>query len=166
MTPSKKRVPNAASDIPQYREKTPQVAQPVGPPIKQPRALGVDLDEVLKRRPVWRFAEVDHDGPWCFDKINPADVVKMFKKLGTYETMTLGELFKPGSQHGKTYAVEQMPRQGPNRLAEIEHDDETEISRVSLSGQARLYGFLREHVFHVLWYDPRHEVWPSKKKHT
>lgn len=30
----------------------------------------------------------------------------------------------------------------------------------------RLYGFLLGHVFHVVWWDPDHEIWPSKLKHT
>jgi len=92
--------------------------------------------------------------------------VNILKKLGSYETMTVGELFQPGSRHGKTYPVGDMPAGGPERLLEIDRDDETEISRVLLTSKSRLYGFLREHIFYVLWYDPKHEVWPSRKKHT
>ena len=30
----------------------------------------------------------------------------------------------------------------------------------------QLYGFLVDNVFHMLWWDPEHEIWPSRKKHT
>ncbi|HMH92267.1 MAG TPA: hypothetical protein VK586_14425 [Streptosporangiaceae bacterium] len=42
----------------------------------------------------------------------------------------------------------------------------TKISVIRFAGEPRLYGFRDRNVFHVVWWDPRHEIWPSRKKHT
>ena len=35
-----------------------------------------------------------------------------------------------------------------------------------ISGPGRVWGIREEHVLDLLWWDPRHEVCPSPKKHT
>lgn len=49
------------------------------------------------------------------------------------------------------------------RLDEIVSDD---LYRFRLNGTARLWGFREGDTFHVLWWDPDHEVYPSSKRHT
>ena len=46
------------------------------------------------------------------------------------------------------------------RLDEIFGDD---IYRFRLSGQKRLWGFRERHVFHVVWWDPSHLVYPTER---
>ncbi len=130
------------------------------------RVVDIDETDVYGRSPVWRFANVDHDGPWSFAKIDSATLVGLLTKLCSFESMTLRELFAPGEKHGKRYQVAQMPAHARKRLTEIERDDLTDMVRLRCGGAPRLYGYLQEHVFHVLWWDPLHQVWPSTKKHT
>ena len=133
---------------------------------KQPMEPAFDRDEVMQRRPVWRFGAADHDGTWAFDCLTGDALIDVLKKLGDFESMTVRELFHRGEEPGKHYKVSGLPAAARVRLTELERDDETEISRLRLTGTQRLYGFLREHVFHVLWWDPDHTVYPSNKKHT
>ena len=134
---------------------------------KKPRTPEYDGDDVLKRRPVWRFELFDHDGPWSFAAgLTPDVLVDLLRKLANFERMTIGELFHTGEEPGKHYDVDDMPTHVKNRLTDIERDDETRLSRLRLDGTCRLYGVLREHIFHVLWWDPEHEVYPSPKRHT
>lgn len=133
---------------------------------KQVPPLGVENEQVQKRRPVWRFTDLDDEGPWTLSGCSHADLPDIFAKLRTFETMTIGEIFAPGSEHGKTYSTAELPRPAQKRLEEIQKDDETAVSRLRFSGQKRFYGILREHVFHVLWWDPEHTVFPSMKKNT
>ena len=68
---------------------------------------------------------------------------------------------------GKDYDIEDIPIQDArDRLDAIGLADMTKISVFRLSGVLRLYGFRRENVFHVVWWDPPHQIWPSVKKHT
>ncbi|MBF0673178.1 MAG: hypothetical protein IR160_11405 [Salinibacterium sp.] len=128
--------------------------------------LDIDHPDVTARRLVWRFGEIDSGGSWPPAAIGFDAMGDLLKKMADYESMTLGEIFRPGSEHGKRYVVENLPARALKRLREIERDDETEIARLRCGGRPRLYGFLREHVFHVVWWDAEHEVYPSKKRNT
>ncbi len=128
--------------------------------------LDLDHAEIKQRRLVWRFNEIDKGGDWPPAMISAKELADLLHKMADFESMRIGEIFKPGSEHGKTYPVERLPAATRKRLEELERDDETEIARLRCGGAPRLYGFLREHVFHVIWWDPTHAVYPSKKKNT
>lgn len=146
--------------------KVPTIAQPAVDVAKVPRALHIDQEDVTKRRLVWRFGDHDDDGEYSLAAIDSATLGELIKKLRSFESMTLGELFAVGSEHGKTYAVETLSAPIQKRLTELGRDDETEVARLRCGGKPRLYGFLRENVFHVLWWDPEHLVYPSQKRNT
>ncbi|CAL9328661.1 hypothetical protein SUDANB121_00035 [Nocardiopsis dassonvillei] len=81
--------------------------------------------------------------------------------------MTVNELFHRGDEPGKSYDIADLPtHEARERLEALSLADQTQISRLRLTGERRLYGFLDENVFHVVFWDPEHKVWPSKKKHT
>lgn len=133
---------------------------------KRAPALDFNHDEVNNRKLVWRLAWLDEGGPWAPTRIEPAQMAVLMRKMVAYESMTIGEIFAPGSEHGKAYDVSELPSAASKRISEIKRDDEALIHRLRCSAKRRLYGILREHVFHVLWWDPEHTVWPSKKRNT
>jgi hypothetical protein len=115
----------------------------------------------------WRFKHVDNDGPWGLSKLSPDDMAELISKLAQVETQTIKELFFGGEEPGKHYTVENIPTPlAHDRLAALRLGDMTRVSRLRFGGTERLYGFLHDNVFHVIWWDREHEVWPSKKKHT
>lgn len=148
------------------KSKSPRIAEPSVAVGKAARSLNIDHADVMRRRLVWRFSDHDDEGQHTLSAITPAHLVGLLSKLRSFESMTLGELFAPDSEHGKTYTVESMPSEAQKRLTAIGRDDETEVARLRCSGTQRLYGFLRENVFHILWWDPEHQVWPSTKRGT
>jgi hypothetical protein len=88
-------------------------------------------------------------------------------QLAGLESMTVGEVFSGRGYPGKEYEVENIPtREALERLDALGLADQTKISVLRLGGEQRLYGFRDGNVFHVVWWDPEHEIWPSKKKHT
>ncbi|MGO2111641.1 MAG: hypothetical protein ACTH31_08515 [Pseudoclavibacter sp.] len=93
-------------------------------------------------------------------------MANLLEKMAAFESMRIGEIFANDSELGKKYAVDVIPKNAKRRLEELERDDETEIARLRCGAKPRLYGFLREHVFHVLWWDPDHLVYPSKLRNT
>jgi hypothetical protein len=57
------------------------------------------------------------------------------------------------------------------RFTHVDHEgpwgfDRTKIWCLRLQGAPRLYGFLVGHVFHIVWWDPDHEIWPSRLRNT
>ncbi|MEU4296376.1 hypothetical protein [Kitasatospora aureofaciens] len=136
------------------------------------KTLG-DIDKVLPGsrnsgdRICWRFQHVDNDGPWGIDKLPPQEMGFLLDKLAGVETQTIRELFFNGEEPGKHYDMHRLPnREALGRLAEMKLNDMTRISRLRFGGRQRLYGFLVDNVFHVVWWDREHEVWPSQKKNT
>jgi hypothetical protein len=142
---------------------------PAVPPRKNPpRALpGLPDSGSSGDRLCWRFRHVDHEGPWSFDRMTGAELCELMKTLASFETMTMSEAFNGSGQPGKDYNVEDIPtKEARDRLEAIRLPDMTKISVFRLSGVQRLYGFRCENVFHVVWWDPFHQIWPSPKKHT
>jgi hypothetical protein len=59
-----------------------------------------------------------------------------------------------------------QPAEAQDRLEDLRRADQTTISALRISGERRLWGFRVGNIFHVIWWDPHHEVWPSEKKNT
>ncbi|QYA94765.1 hypothetical protein KZO11_14225 [Streptomyces anulatus] len=117
-------------------------------------------------RVCWRFTHVDHDGPWGFDSMDPATLCEVLTKLRDCETMTLNEL-RTTRRLFKEYELPGgLSKDAVARLGVIGFGDATKIQRLEFTGTQRLYGFLVGNIFHVLWWDPSHQVYPSKLKHT
>ncbi|MBQ1167191.1 hypothetical protein KBZ21_55250, partial [Streptomyces sp. A73] len=57
-------------------------------------------------------------------------------------------------------------KQALSRLDDLGIPDMTKIWTLRIGGAGRLWGFLVGPVFHIIWWDPDHQVWPSKKKNT
>jgi hypothetical protein len=134
------------------------------PPKKFPGLPGTNNSG---ERLCWRFMHVDHEGPWGFDRVTPEEMCDLMRCLAKFETMTVGEAFPGGGYPGKDYVIEEIPTAAAReRLDALGLADMTKISVFRLTGEQRLYGFRTANVFHVVWWDPLHEVWPSKKKHT
>lgn len=120
--------------------------------------------DTSNQRICWRFCHADSEGPWSFGTMTIAEIMD---KLIAFETMTINELFTKGDEPGKHYDVAALPnRQAHDRLDELRLSDMTRISRLRLGGPLRLYGFLEENCFHIVWWDPTHTVWPSRKRNT
>lgn len=115
----------------------------------------------------WRFKHFDHDGPWGFNGTPGDDVAGLFRRLAKLEDMKTGEAFCGSGYPGKEYDIEAIPTAlARERLDAIGLADMTTISVVRLGGLERVYGFRCGNVFHVVWWDPEHEIWPPQKKHT
>src|SRR5919197_5468940 len=103
------------------------------------------------RRLCWRFAHVDHDGPWGFDKVDPKTLCWMQQRLAEFERMTVNGAFHRSDYPGKEYDVARIPNsQALARLEEMGLGDMTKIWCLRLGGAPRLYGFLDGHVFHIV----------------
>jgi hypothetical protein len=77
--------------------------------------------------------------------------------------MTVFEAF--GGHPGKDYEISEIPHPDvPGRLEALALADQTRISRFELQGMWHLYGVRLDNVFHVVWWDPKHEISPPQYK--
>ncbi|WP_406731779.1 hypothetical protein [Streptomyces sp. NBC_01794] len=148
-----------------------KMALPPGGPL-QGKRLGDVRGSLLpdavasEDRVCWRFSHVDHDGRWGFDRMDTVTLCEVLTKLAACESMTLNELRTTRRFFTEYRDLSRLCKDAVVRLDELGFGDATEIQRLEFTGKQRLYGFLVANVFHVLWWDPEHEVYPSKLKHT
>ncbi|MGW5273608.1 hypothetical protein ACWEQP_13670 [Streptomyces sp. NPDC004044] len=115
-------------------------------------------------RVCWRFAHLDLDGPWGLVSLDHERLMVLLSDMAKFESQTINELFHQGEWPGKCHDVHTLPnRAALARLDAIGLPDMTKIWKLRIGGPGRLWGFLLGNVFHVVWWDPRHEVWPSKR---
>ncbi|RKU30715.1 hypothetical protein C6497_03290 [Candidatus Poribacteria bacterium] len=63
--------------------------------------------------------------------------------------------------------VNSIIKPAQERLAELGHDDENRLASFHINGKQRLWAIRRSvNIFYLLWWDPKHEICPSPKKHT
>lgn len=147
------------------RIQTPPVPRAGGKRTGNPSSLLPGADNSNDRL-CWRFTHVDHEGPWGFDKVEPPVLCEILQKLADCESMTLNEL-RNSRRLFKEYDVPGgLCAEAINRLEAMGRDDQTKIQRLEFKGTWRLYGLLEGNVFHVVWWDPNHEVYPSRLRNT
>ena len=143
---------------PERRPATAEASSPERRPVSLPGQENSD------QRLCWRFQFMDRQAPWGLASIQPADWPVIIDKLRNLETMTVHEVFAQSGNPGKDYDLAALPtRAATGRLHDLDLDDQDRVSRIRLGGKLRLYGFRHGNIFHILWWDPEHQVWPSKK---
>lgn len=160
----RKQVPQG-SGVPKHPSKQPRSATHPADE-KVPRALNIDNSEVHDRCLVYRFADFDPDSPPGFKNMDHAKWLQVMKSLADYETQKLRTIWGSTDNGCRIYELDDAHDNIVKRIMDLDRTDETAVRTLRVGGPVRVYGFLREHVFHVLWLDPLHEMWPSAKKNT
>jgi len=133
-------------------------------PRNLPELPGADNSDT---RLCWRFTHVDNEGPWGLSRLEMAVVTQLLGHLTKFEKMTINEAFHNGGYPGKDYEVDSLPNpEARDRLEALGLADQTKIWNLRCGGKERIWGFLTGNVFHVVFWDPDHAIWPSQLKHT
>jgi hypothetical protein len=112
----------------------------------------------------WRFTHVDNDGPWGMAALTQAETTALLAAMTKFESQTINELFHVGEWPGKCHDMATLPnKEARDRLVKIGLADQTKIWKLRIGGPGRLWGFLVNNVFHVMWWDPGHQIWPSRR---
>ncbi len=122
-------------------------------------------NEESHERVSWRFGDAELDGPWSWTRLRAEHVDGLRSKLAEIEKLTWSEATN-GGYPMKSCRLGSAPRDLLRRLDEIERDDIDCLFEIRLDGTTRVWGARRGNVFHVLWWDPDHEVWPSRLRNT
>lgn len=118
--------------------------------------------------PKWAFSRVDKR-MWTIHE-DFANVI--LEKLIAYENMTWNQITGMTRQGKNSVGTmsHNIPRgllirKAQKRLEELQiYEDE--IFSLSLDNRKRLWGILDSGVLRIIWYDSRHEICPSNKRHT
>jgi hypothetical protein len=108
------------------------------------------------------LSTLDLEGPWGWRRLDEAALRELHDKLRGLETMTAGEVFGPNRGH-KHIPIGDLPRTAVRRLQDLQLDDQDGLCELRIKGAARVWGFRRANVIHVLWWDPDHTVFPGNR---
>lgn len=113
---------------------------------------------------VWslRMMDLGHR-KWCFKRSTHGTFGDVLKKMGEMEHLSEAEL---GAQGSHFVPVAHLKKEAQERLSELMLDDLDEVYSLRLGGQPRVISIRREGIMCILWWDPSHEVCPSKKRNT
>lgn len=62
--------------------------------------------------------------------------------------------------------VKQLSKSARKRLKELNLDDYEKLYSLRLDAKSRVWGIFEDGYFRVLWWDPKHQVYPSKLTNT
>lgn len=140
--------------------KQPTYHQPPAP-TKHPRWLGEPTFE--GRLLSWRFSSADVDGPWPWSDKSMHQLKFIVGRLANFEQM---------GYHGgiknvwSRVSVVRLAQSAKQRLRDLHRDDIESLHAWRMGAKERLWCAEYDGVMCVLWWDPKHEVYPVPKKHT
>jgi len=129
------------------------------------------VDNSNYHKVIWTFDWIDRSGKYAFD-LGRSDFNSqiILDKLINYESMTWAEIMKQTHDKGKSKHHFLNPmglsKEAKERLSFCGLDDEfsENIFSFALTNKLRVIGIREYNIFHVLWYDPNHEVYPISSK--
>jgi hypothetical protein len=129
------------------------------------------VDPALKgnawpHKPLWKLGKLDLDGRWGWRAISPAELEQVLQRIRSFESMTWAEIErKTGRSGSHCHAMEpdRLCSEAQERLTKLRLDEITELYSMRCDGAARIWGYRTGHVFHVLWWDRDHTVYPMDK---
>lgn len=124
---------------------------------------GANPGDTNRETPVWSIIIFDHESEWGRERCQEGDSiwVHIFDGLKKYEQMTWGAIYGD-KKRNHDCSIDGIIKKARDRLKELKLDDVDSLFRFRLSGKRRVWGIRDGRVFKLLWWDPDHEVYPSK----
>lgn len=99
--------------------------------------------------------------PYGWHKLNGPTLLAIREKLAHFETMTWNEILVVGKKRNHSIPVSDITSEAQDRL-EVIGLGLDEVVSLRLSGAERIFGYLDNGILVLLWWDPDHQVCPSK----
>lgn len=113
--------------------------------------------------PSWNFSKCDLEyEKWSLKKSNIFS--EIIPKLISFEQRKWSDIVSD-KKHNHWIDCKELSKEAQNRLSEIKLYYDSLFS-LRLTGTLRLFGYIENGIFYIIWYDPNHEVSPTSKKHT
>jgi 5S rRNA maturation endonuclease (ribonuclease M5) len=136
------------------------------------KKISGEIKNTDRECPVWVFTDIDRSGKFAFDlSRDDFEHKEVLEKMIHYSNMTWADIKKQTHDNGKSkhhlIDYEKMSKDAQDRLkAKHMEDDSDSMFSFAFRNLLRIIGIRRGRMFHILWYDPLHEICPSQKKHT
>jgi hypothetical protein len=104
---------------------------------------------------------MDINSDWCFYRNGHDDLRLVIDGLRPFESMTWGEIEGSRSHFISRSSIIAAAQK---RLREIKQDDVDELFSLRLTGRQRIFGIRDGAILRLLWWDPLHELCPSRPR--
>lgn len=121
------------------------------------------LPNISERHPSWQIALLQMVNPWGWHILEKTKVAEIQTKLAEFEKKPWSEILGKNHKQNHKIKVIDLHNEAQKRLTDIGQDDIDKVVSLRLSGKERVYGILDGEVLRLLWWDPGHEICPSKK---
>ena len=113
--------------------------------------------------PSWSFSRCDFEHEkWSLKLSNIYE--EIIPKLISFEQRKWSDIISD-KKHNHWIDCADFSKEAQKRLKErkIYYD---ELFSLRLTGTLRLFGYIENGIYYIIWYDPDHEICKSQKKHT
>ncbi len=118
----------------------------------------------------WRFSKINLGCKWCLSQNDWKHwELYVLPKLRDFEKMTWSEIKSiPKATGGTKHHNIEITRLTKEAQSEMQNCNliYDEIFSLRLTGVQRIFGILEKGVLDIVWFDDKHEICPSHKKHT
>jgi len=133
-------------------------------PATRSKTASSTPSSVKNKRFRWNTESADLGGEYGWDKVEKDTLLKeVIPKLHDYENMTWGEIEGTESHF---VDLDKCSREARKRLKEIELDDIEQLFSLRMNGKKRILGRRQGSILYLLWWDPEHQVCPSRRRNT
>lgn len=130
----------------------------------------VQMPNIITGKPHFRFEKVDRDGKFAF-RLDRKDFLHslVLKKIMEYSCMVWSDIERQTHDGGKSKHhflenTDKLSKEAKERIRKLKMEDLTDsIFSFALMNKLRIIGIRQGDYFYVLWYDPKHEVYPVKR---
>lgn len=129
----------------------------------------ISIQNYQQKKPIWRFDWMDRNGKFAFD-LSRIDFPhgKILEKFIEYGNKSWAEIIRQTHDFGKSkhHILEYsgISSEGKARIREMRLEEYTDtIFSFALENKLRIIGIRLQDEFHVIWFDPNHEFYPSRK---
>jgi hypothetical protein len=134
------------------------------PPEKAARKTA-DPNSFLDRTASWATSRLDRDSQWGWGGISCDEFwQEILPKLTSFESMFWKDIRGNGNNH--FIPTNKIIHGAQKRLEELGYNDCGYLFSLHLTGIKRVWGILENGILKIIWYDPKHEIYPSLLKHT
>lgn len=135
---------------------------------------GTPSTNTSRERPVFCFQYADRATPHPWRFTGDSHGAELINRFCEFAALTWGDIERQRtggkSRHRKHHGIE-VSSLVPDAQSDLMKRQLTErfgdsIFRFRFGGEQRLWGFRSGATFHVVWWDPDHEVCKNEKRHT
>jgi len=117
-------------------------------------------------RACWRIERMQFVDPYGWHQLDASELMEIRRKLIQFEQKTWNEIFVKENKYNHSVAVKDFDCSQAKQWMAHNLPREDELWTLYLGSTERIWGIRRAGAFHIIFYDPSHQVKLSLKKHT